>query len=79
MDVDQSFSEQTLLGDVSDQMEQLLIRPNITYDGKGILIFEPYSESRGREAEGGCINGMLQYLSIKYNITSVINNDTGVQ
>ena len=78
MDVDQSFSEQTLLGDVSDQMEQLLTRPNITYDGKGILIFEPYSKLRGREA-GGCINGMFQYLSIKYDITSVINNDTGVQ
>ena len=52
MDMDQSFSEQTLLGDVSDQMEQLLTRPNITYDGKGILIFEPYSKLRGREAEG---------------------------
>lgn len=34
MDVDKSFSEQTLLGDVSNQMEQLLTRPNITYDGK---------------------------------------------
>ena len=53
-------------------------RPNITYDGKDILIFEPYSKLRGREA-GGCINGMLQYLSIKYDITGVINNDTGVQ
>ena len=55
MDVDQSFSEQTLLVDVSDQMEQLLTRPKIIYDDKGILIFEPYSKLRDREAgkQGG--------------------------
>ena len=72
MDVDQSLSEQTLLGDVSDQTEQLLTRPNISYDGKGILIFEPYSKLRGREAGG--INCILENLSTKYNIISVINN-----
>lgn len=44
MDVDQSLSEQTSLDDASDQMEQLLTRPNITDDDKGILIFEPYSK-----------------------------------
>ena len=57
----------------------LITRPNITYDGNGIFIFEPYSKLRGREAGGGgVINGTLQYISTKYNIISAVINDTGV-
>ena len=33
---------------------------------------------KGRGSRGG-INGMLLYLSTKYNVISVVNNDTGVQ
>ena len=64
MDVDKSFSEQTLLGDVSNQMEQLLTRPNITYDGKAFW-FLNLTLNKEAGKQGGCINGMFQYLSIK--------------
>ena len=66
MDVDQSFSEQFPLDVVSsngtDQMEQSLTdgtppltRPNITYDGNGILMFEPYSKSKPTDLYWECL------------------------
>ena len=52
--MDQSWISRSL-DDTSDQMEQLLTRPTITYDGKGILIFEPYSKSKPTDLYWECL------------------------